>query len=118
MSGKYDEQIAAGMALLDEKVPGWERRVNIDRLKLSDCMNCVVGQLFRADPELLGAEAIEDNGYGDMFFGKGVYRLGIEGDHEEYGFSLRPFGEQSWAGLTRVWKRAIRARLAALGASA
>lgn len=41
----FEQQITAGMTLLDEKMPGWIARVNVDTLDLNDSTHCVVGQL-------------------------------------------------------------------------
>lgn len=87
MTGTYDEKIAAGMVLLGGKMPGWERRIDLRKLRLSDCYRCVVGQLFR--------------GYFD-----GKEALGFC-DGSDYGFD-----GADYRALTAGWRRAIRARLA------
>ena len=115
MSGPYAAVIQRGMALLDEQVPDWWQRIRVDRLMLEDCKNCVVGQLFGADPSLLGTAPIADDGDGFDLFAEGVERLGIEDDDHLYGFNLSPYlgdGEGTWLGLTRAWRQAIRARQA------
>jgi hypothetical protein len=40
----YEEQVAAGAAYLDQKVPGWEASVNLEKLDMADCKRCIVGQ--------------------------------------------------------------------------
>lgn len=40
----YDA-VARGMALLDEKVPGWRKRIDLSTLDLSDPSFCIAGQL-------------------------------------------------------------------------
>src|SRR5688572_21756971 len=107
MSSKYDEQISRGMVLLDERVPGWEHRIDLERLRLSECKDCVVGQLFGGEPTLLGDTPILDDGYGIDFYTDGAYRLGVLEDDYLYGFTLLN-EEQTFGGLTRAWKRAIR----------
>ncbi len=39
------ERVAAGAQLLDEKIPGWYKRINLDTLNLSNPTNCICGQL-------------------------------------------------------------------------
>jgi len=39
------ERVARGAALLDEKIPGWFRSVDVDTLQISSCHLCVLGQL-------------------------------------------------------------------------
>lgn len=39
------ERVASGAAFLDEKVPGWANRIDLNRLDMS-YTNCVLAQLF------------------------------------------------------------------------
>ena len=39
------QRVQKGAQLLDEKQPGWYKRVNLKTLKLNECTNCVLGQL-------------------------------------------------------------------------
>jgi hypothetical protein len=41
----YDA-VARGVALLDEKVPGWRERIKLGELALQDCRRCVLGQVY------------------------------------------------------------------------
>lgn len=94
--GYHDQFIERGMALLDEKVPGWEHRVDLKTLDLNDCTECVVGQLFQTYINRLTT-------------------LGREADHfpHRFGFSLDwDNWRTTWGGLTTAWKRAIRTRRA------
>ena len=49
-SNGFRQQIEAGAKLLDEKVPGWVERQNLEKLDISDIDNCVVGQTFPDRP--------------------------------------------------------------------
>lgn len=40
------ELVAAGAAWLDERVPGWWQRINLDALRMKSCEWCVLGQVF------------------------------------------------------------------------
>jgi len=41
----YKERVARGAMLLDYLVPGWHKKIDLDRLRLSSCTDCVCGQL-------------------------------------------------------------------------
>ena len=57
MVSEQRESVTRGARLLDEKVPGWYRRVNLETLHMRDCSLCMLGQLFGHDVETaLGAE--------------------------------------------------------------
>ena len=50
-------RVANGVKLLDERVPGWWRVINLDRLQMEDCTQCMLGQLFGHNVETaLGAK--------------------------------------------------------------
>ena len=40
------ERVLAGRLLLDKKYPGWREKINVDRLRMEDERNCLLGQLF------------------------------------------------------------------------
>jgi hypothetical protein len=42
----FEQQIAKGVALLDEKWPGWHERINLDTLDIGSSCDCVIGQLY------------------------------------------------------------------------
>jgi hypothetical protein len=46
------QSVAAGAAFLDERMPGWPERIDLDKLDLSGCWRCVLGQLFDS-PEIV-----------------------------------------------------------------
>lgn len=41
-----EARVARGVALLDEKLPGWDRRIDLDKLDLASPCNCVLGQTW------------------------------------------------------------------------
>lgn len=45
-TGKYAERIAKGAVFLDERQPGWRRRVDLDKLDLFSLDDCVLGQVY------------------------------------------------------------------------
>lgn len=40
------DRVAAGAAWLDTTRPGWESLIDLDRLSMTDCNACVLGQSF------------------------------------------------------------------------
>lgn len=42
---QYAERIERGAAFLDEKVPGWRDRIDLDVLDIGDCDRCILSQL-------------------------------------------------------------------------
>lgn len=49
MSASYTlarECTVRGAALLDERLPGWHEKIDLDDLELNDITRCVLGQLF------------------------------------------------------------------------
>jgi hypothetical protein len=41
-------RVARGVALLDETVPDWRQRIDVETLDMTDGTQCVVGQVFAA----------------------------------------------------------------------
>jgi hypothetical protein len=100
------ERVARGVALLDEKLPGWVDRIDLDRLDLGSPCRCILGQTWDGipDPEStpFAAHANELDLYGE--------------DENDYGFNA---GGEDWfadepeyRALTAEWTRVILARRA------
>ncbi len=98
MTDTIAARVARGAALLDEKRPGWDARIDLAVLDLESCRQCVVGQLF--GPE-----------YGHDPFGWGLAVLGIPVEAGRHGFDT--FGED-FADLTAEWRRVVTARRLAM----
>lgn len=92
------DSVERGAALLDEKVPGWEAKIDLDTLDLYVPCKCVLGQLF---------------GRGDSAYTHGLHMLNLFGFKEEiaHGFEARSTG--TYTSLTTRWRRVIRRRLKA-----
>lgn len=129
----FSEQIAAGMELLDERVPGWIDNINIAGLQLASEYSCILGQLAMTN---LAAQIDEfrERAYGERAAGLGrhTYWSAVEllelDDTDEaawYGFNLPTHliedGEGSlpqeqidpiWELLTLQWGEAIEKRRA------
>jgi hypothetical protein len=52
------ERVAAGAALLDERVPGWHDAIDVDRLDIDSPTQCVLGQLY--GDYLAGEDALSE----------------------------------------------------------
>lgn len=97
-TGSIAERVAAGAGLLDEHAPGWADRIDIDRLNISLCSRCVLGQL-----------------YGDYFRGlDAIPAIGTSGDEvgpADYGFFHT---DEGWFPeddeLTAAWRALIEQR--------
>lgn len=87
------ERVRAGVSLLDEQVPNWWNRIDLDELDIGSCYNCVLGQLFGG-------------------FIKGWNSLRLKFNIEDYGFSYSTFEILSSVPelLTKEWKKQIRLR--------
>ena len=94
MSSRYDEAIDRGIALLDQKIPEWCHKMQLDHLDMADGKSCVLGQLFEAPENETG-------------FGQGCSELAITSqDCRALGFTLHVQAE--YCLLTRRWKQRIR----------
>lgn len=40
------ERVIHGARVLDRFEPGWRERINLERFAITDCMDCILGQLF------------------------------------------------------------------------
>jgi len=88
---KYNEVVQAGMQVLDEKVPGWESRIDPETLDLASCQFCILGQI-----------------YGD--YGVGRRALDLYSDYA-HGFDVDGGVDRYYPLLTRAWLRVIGKRL-------
>lgn len=81
-------RVARGVALLDERVPGWVNLVNPLGLNIESTEQCVLGQIYGQYNE--GVDALDIN-------------------PERYGFDANHFDGNKWqyAVLTKEWTRVI-----------
>ena len=94
MADTIAARVARGAALLDERIPGWDQRIDLDTLDIDSCQNCVLSQLF-GSPQ----NAFDFNPY--------------------YGFDIEDYNPRSRLSsirraqrLTAQWRRVIGARRA------
>lgn len=109
------ERVAAGATWLDEHVPGWEHRIDLAKLNLSDTCLCVLGQVF--EERAAAAWDAGDIRYAPSSRGHGGYwfaaDLEWDGRYEEpldYGFSLTSPSAAAWHDLQGEWVALIKAR--------
>lgn len=44
ISEETHQAVKRGVSWLDEKYPGWETKIDLDKLAMADCNYCVIGQ--------------------------------------------------------------------------
>lgn len=103
MTDTIETRVARGVALLDEKLPGWDRRIDISELALSNCYRCVLGQLY-GNRDIDEEETTPFHVGADELFGRDVFM-----EVADYGITTSG-GFAEFAPLTAEWKRVILAR--------
>lgn len=95
---EMEEAVANGAQMLDEKVPGWHKLINVDELDLSCCTACVCGQLGR---QLGWALFPYMDDYPAEYGFDVTYEVGLDIEDEL----------AQYRRLDAEWEKAIRARL-------
>jgi hypothetical protein len=105
----FNEEIKAGAALLDENIPEWEERQDLDFLDLMESCHCVLGQ----------SEDIRDYWYTlKKLFPHAQTDQELFDLSAEHGFSVKladserltEKDSQNYDRLTREWKQLITKR--------
>lgn len=52
-----NERVQAGAELLDKERPDWMSHIDVDRIRMESCADCILGQLY--DYYTLGVEVLE-----------------------------------------------------------
>ncbi len=105
------ERVARGVALLDEKQPGWEALITLGHLDIGECENCVLGQVYRDKGP--GSLTPFEAGAIDLI---GAYEYGFWNNAPAlvlHGFSAGAGEDIAFDVLTSEWKRVIQERCAA-----
>lgn len=105
MNDTIEARVARGAALLDEKLPGWVDRINLDKLDLTCGCHCILGQTWDGNGDVgeeywLHAERLFDDD-SDLFV--------APADH---GFNAHDGEGEEYAALAIEWRRLILARRA------
>lgn len=106
-----DEAVQAGINFLNDHAPSdWRSRINLERLDIFSCTNCVAGQVWadKVDHDF-------DSGY-HYLVDRLLPTLGLRDAFRpvEYGFApgyAQPYNDDSWVGscdLMDAWKRALQ----------
>ena len=86
-------RIARGIALLDEKKPGWCNTIDLARLDIDDGHQCVLGQVFGTYSA--GVDLFWGEEWVEQVSRHAFLRIGTEYCETD-------------VGLTRSWRKAIR----------
>lgn len=126
---KYEERVLRGAAMLDEKLPGWWRRIKLSRLQMAeglfipnhdDC-GCIGAQLsaFYADIPSYNEEGCFSYAM-DYLFGENVnmktevaFGFIAGAPEEDRGIEIETYDllDVLWAEQIRIRRRASRARV-------
>ncbi|HZE34072.1 MAG TPA: hypothetical protein VE198_21895 [Actinoallomurus sp.] len=99
-----EARVARGAALLDEKLPGWDQRIDLGRLNLQSECNCILGQEFADRSTSPYMAAVFELGLGNWSASEHGFDLLGE---EESRITER---ESTYAALTAEWRTVILAR--------
>jgi hypothetical protein len=96
----YVARVAKGVALLDEKRPGWERLIDLETLDIENGTSCVTAQLS-----------------GAASWGRGMSQLGLTlTPYTGHGFRAEDEEggdlDLAYATLNRLWREVITEKLA------
>lgn len=100
-------RVDRGVALFDRALPGWDDRIDLDRLDVASPCRCPLGQEF-ADAVREGSDETGFDIGADALFGPDARA----DDLAEYGleqYSDEP-GDGGYVALTAQWRRVIEAR--------
>ncbi len=90
-----------GVTFLDEKFPGWKKRIDPDILEMEDGWDCILGQLApTVDPV---SDDYDIDNYMDM-----CSYLGLdERTSQSYGFVIITFCDYTYNDLDIAWKEVL-----------
>lgn len=102
-------RVRAGAALLDKAMPGWAKKIKPEKLDLSSCNQCVLGQLYRNKSRIDGFSAgSEELGLTNQKGKKCGFDAQLVRD-SYYGFSIND--EADYARLDKAWLYEIGRRV-------
>jgi len=101
-------RVERGVAFLDQRMPDWVERVDLNTLDTQHLERCVLGQLF--GDYVIGVEELGLKEEGDRLDEVSVYSLGFQASGDE--------GQPTYADLTEAWRAAILERRAPVLATA
>ena len=108
----FTEAAAGGARFLDSRVPMWFVDVNLETLDLSDCYDCVWGQLAGGVCEGACYDTVTDRKLPDERFEEVAAKLGLErrlttDEMAGLGFTLLHGWQMYFPELTEAWVEEI-----------
>lgn len=95
------ERAARGAMFLDKGMPGWFKKINLERLDIAFSNSCVIGQLGEANAQT-GGDKFDFNDW----------RGRVGSDFAiKHGFYIRHLSSKNWKKQTEAWRMEIRIRL-------
>ena len=85
--------VKRGSRLLDERHPGWRKKINLKKFDMDICPRCVIGQLFKCRSFVDFDNAIETLGL-------------TPGTSHHYGFDLDYLTQSNPSELVNYWQAA------------
>lgn len=88
---KFAAEVAKGILFLDKKRPGWRSLIDLRRLDLLSCKDCILGQ-----------------GFGHYLIAIDELHLPNVADRVEYGFAVEPKSpDADYKELAEEWKKQL-----------
>lgn len=86
----FKENVEKGVHLLNEKCPGWFEKIDLEKLFMQSCDECVLGQLF-----------------GNFIKGTGILLPGASAIDFGFSISAYNFRDSDWSALREEWIKQI-----------
>lgn len=96
-----ESRVAAGVKVLDQHEPGWEKLIDLERLNIDSMERCVIGQLYGD----FGVTYYPDIGNKHVRRMSAGLRAALTGKSFDLGFGMK--GGEDPANLTAEWERVI-----------
>ncbi len=107
----YEQMLAEkGANLLDEKEPGWHNEIDINKLDIASCKDCVLGQLGQKYvTDCYFSHMSERLGFLVGDFATSIGDLGYYGfaHNDNLKFDFTRSLKENYAALTKAWKQII-----------
>ena len=97
------QRVANGVKLLNEEMPGWYNKINLNTLRVQSSFSCPLGQLF--GDYLAGINQLLDNPHVAEDLSTEPFSIFPS---VKYGFfARRYFDDEDFNALTEEWKKAV-----------
>ena len=102
-----EERVNEGAAWLDEVDPGWELKIDLGKLHMASCQQCIVGQVFGNFMQLENRMPLEEFTNADS--GYEISEI-ISDFAFLHGFEAME-GIREYEAIARAWKELVKGRL-------